>query len=214
MVVFSQFLILKSSQNQFHFWHLNNVRDFVTILLRKVCHNVQAEPQLIPLSGEHFDLKSTTTSQDARLDIKAGGFRQQGVTAFFDVRESHVNSKSNQKRTTSSIFKEQEQEKKRKERTNRGFLTWKWFLHTSNLGTNGGMGTENQIFIKTLADKLANKTGQSYSDTITYIRTKLSFEILKAVITCIRGSRTPFFKNNEREFLFDFSINTNLADIS
>ena len=75
------------------------------------------------------------------------------------------------------------------------------------------MGTENQIFLKTLAEKLANKTGQSYSDTITYIRTKLSFEILKAVITCIRGSRTPFFKNNEHELLLNFSINTNLADI-
>ena len=51
----------------------DNVRDLLTELLCNVCHNVQAEPQLIPLNDEQFNLKSTTTSQDARLDIKAGG---------------------------------------------------------------------------------------------------------------------------------------------
>ena len=37
-----------------------------------------------------------------------------GVTAFFDVRVSHVNSKTNQRKPTVAIFKEQESEKKRK----------------------------------------------------------------------------------------------------
>ena len=99
----------------------DNVPDLLTKLLCKVCHNVQAESQLIPLNDEQFNLKSTTTSQDARLDIKAGGFWQRGVTAFLDVRVSHVNSKCNQNKTTSTIFKEQEQEKN--ESTNREFLT-------------------------------------------------------------------------------------------
>ena len=48
----------------------DNVRDLLTKLLCKVGHNVQAESQLIPLNDEQFNLKSTTTSQDARLDIK------------------------------------------------------------------------------------------------------------------------------------------------
>ena len=92
----------------------DNVRNLFTTLLSKVCNNVQSEPHLIPLNGERFNLKSTTTNQDARLDIKAGGFWQRGVTAFFDVRVSHVNSKCNQSKTNQMIFKEQEQEKKRK----------------------------------------------------------------------------------------------------
>ena len=81
-------------------------------------------------------------------------------------------------------------------------------------GTNGGMGGEAQMFVKTLAEKLANKTGQGYSETMTYIRTKLSFEILRSTIMCVRGSRTPFFKNYEHDFLLDFKVNANLADIS
>ena len=152
----------------------DNVRDLLTKLLCKVCHNVQAEPQLIPLNDEQFNLKSTTTSQDARLDIKAGGFWQRGVTAFFDVRVSHVNSKCNQNKTTSTIFKEQEQEKKRKYQQR--ILDVEMGTFTPLIfGTNGGMDVECQIFLKALTEKLAKKTGKRYADAMTYIRTKLSF---------------------------------------
>ena len=46
--------------------------------------------------------------------MNAGGFLTPGVTAFFDVRVTHVNSRSNQGKHTATIFKEQENEKKRK----------------------------------------------------------------------------------------------------
>ena len=78
----------------------------------KVCKNVEVEPSLQPLDNERFNLRSAVTSSEARLDIKAGGFRSRGITAFFDVR---VNSKCNQSKPTSTIFKEQEDEKKRSE---------------------------------------------------------------------------------------------------
>lgn len=131
--------------------------DLLTKLLCRVCHNVQTEPQLIPLNDEQFNLKSTTTSQDARLDIKAGGFWQRGVTAFFDVPVSHVNSKCNQNKTTSTIFKEQELEKKRKNQ--QGILEVDMGTFTPLIfGTNGGMGVECQIFLKALTVKLAKRT--------------------------------------------------------
>ena len=41
-------------------------------------------------------------------------FWSRGITAFFDVRVTHVNSKCNQGKATSTIFKELEEEKKRK----------------------------------------------------------------------------------------------------
>ena len=83
------------------------------------------------------------------------------------------------------------------------------------LGTNGGMGVECQtIFLRALTEKLEKKTGECYADTMTYKRTKLSFEIIKSVNLCIRGFRTPFHKNKESDFLFDFTLNTNPANIS
>ena len=188
----------------------DNVRDLLTTLLSKVCHNVQAEPHLIPLDGEQFNLKSTSTSQDARLDIKAGGFWQRGVTAFFDVRVSHVNSKSYQNKTTSTIFKEQEKEKKRKYQQR--ILDVEMGTFTPLIfGTNGGMGTECQLFLKNLAEKLTKKTRDTYANVIAWIRTRLSFEIIKSVHMCIRGSRTPFHKSNDVSD--DFNLNVNVAEI-
>ena len=44
--------------------------------------------------------------------MKAGGFWTPGVTPSFDVRVTHVNSRSNQCKHTVTIFKEQENKKK------------------------------------------------------------------------------------------------------
>ena len=105
---------------------------------------------------KRFHLRSAVTSSEARLDIKAGGFWARGVTAFFDVRVTHVNSKCYQSKPTSEVFKEQEEEKKRKYQqrvldVEMGSFTPLVF------GTNGGMGNECQRFLKHLADKIAQK---------------------------------------------------------
>ena len=92
----------------------DTIRDLLTLHVSKVCRNVETEPLLQPLDNEVFNLQSTVISREARLDMRAGGFWTPGVTAFFDVRVTHVNSRSNQAKHTATIFKEQENEKKRK----------------------------------------------------------------------------------------------------
>ena len=98
----------------------NTIRDLLTSHISKVCRNVETELLLQPLDNEVFNLQSTVTSREARLDMKhsydmkAGGFWTPGVTAFFDVRVTYFNSRSNQGKYTATIFKEQENEKKRK----------------------------------------------------------------------------------------------------
>ena len=114
---------------------------------------MEAEPRLLPLDNERMHLRSAVTSSEARLDIKAGDFWSRGVTAFFDVRVTHVNSKCNQSKPTTEVFKDQEEEKKRKYQqrvleVEMGSFTPLVF------GTNGGMGNECQRFLKHLADKL------------------------------------------------------------
>ena len=106
-----------------------------------------------------------------------------GVTAFFDVRVTHVNSKCNQGKATSTILKEQEEEKKRKYQhsvldVEMGSFTPLVF------GTNGGMGADCNCFLKRLAEKLSEKNEEPYHITITWIRTLLSFEILRSLHTC------------------------------
>ena len=55
------------------------------------------------------------------------------------------------------------------------------------LGTNGGFGLESQMFIKRLAEKIAAKQQEDYAKVITWIRTRLSFEILRSAVLCVRG---------------------------
>ena len=189
----------------------DGILNLLTSLLSKVCKNVEVEPHLLPIDNEIFGLRSTVTSPEARLDIKAGSFWSRGKTAFFDVRVTHVNSASNQKKSTEAIFMENEKEKKRKYQqrvidVEMGSFTPLVF------GTNGGMGNECKLFLSNLADKLSRKNGEPYARAITWLRTRISFEILRSVHTCVRGSRTPF--HNNPDFLDDFSVNIRNADIS
>ena len=52
----------------------DGVRNLLTLLLAKVCKNVEVEPHLLPLDNERFNLRSANTSLEARLDMKADGF--------------------------------------------------------------------------------------------------------------------------------------------
>ena len=54
---------------------------------------------------------------------------------------------------------------------------------------NGGVGPEAQRFHKHVADRIADKTGEKYHSVMQWIRCKLRFIILRASLTCLRGSR-------------------------
>ncbi|CAH3022288.1 unnamed protein product, partial [Porites evermanni] len=138
----------------------DGVRNLLTSLICKVCNNVEVEPQLQPLDNERFNIRSAVTSPEARLDFKAGGFW------------------SRRGKTTSTIFKEQEEEKSGS--TNRGFCFKcpDTMQHTVRdvetgsftplvFGTNGGMGADCNCFLKRLAEKLSEKNEEPNHITIT-----------------------------------------------
>ena len=99
----------------------DTTRDLLTSHMSKVCRNVDTEPLLQPLDNVIFNLQSTVTSQEARLDMKAGGFWTPGVTAFFDVRLTHVNSRPNQGKHTGTSSKS-------KKMRRRGNTTREWWM--------------------------------------------------------------------------------------
>ena len=53
----------------------------------------------------------------------------------------------------------------------------------------GGMSRECSLFFKRLLEKFADKQNAILSETTCYIRTKLSFALIKGVVLCIRRSR-------------------------
>ena len=76
-----------------------------------------------------------------------------GDTAFFDVRVTHVDSKGNQGKATSTIFKEQE-EKKRKYKQRALDVEMGSFTPLV-FGTNVEMVADCNCFLKRLAEKNA-----------------------------------------------------------
>ena len=60
-------------------------------------------------------------------------------------------------------------------------------------GTNGVMRKECAIFHEILAKKLAVKYDKLYSTIMSYLRTKISFCLLRSSLLCLRGNRCPFY---------------------
>ena len=56
--------------------------------------------------------------------------------------------------------------------------------------TTGGMGQECLRYHSRLAELIALKKGEQYTKTISWIRAKTSFALLRSAIICLRGSRT------------------------
>ena len=136
--------------------------------------------------------------------MKAGGFWTPGVTAFFDARVTHVNSRSNQGKYTVTIFKEKENEKKRK--YNQRVMDIEMGTFTPLVfGTNGAMGLDCQNFLRTLANKLSTKNNEPYASVISWLRIQLSIAILRSVHRCVRISRYPF-KSREVSEDFTFAV--------
>ena len=163
----------------------DSIKDLFVSLLDRVCKGVKSEPHLIALDNETFHLKTTNTSDEARLDIKANGFWRKGQNAFFDIRVTHVNSATNKGQSTVDIFRNHENAKKR-EYLKRVLEIEHATFTPLVMGSNGGMGNECQQFISHLADLLAEKEGEEYNTVISWVRIKLSFEILRSALLCVR----------------------------
>ena len=190
----------------------DSLKDLLTVLLDKVCVDVQSEPHLLPVTDEIMRLKSANTEEGARLDMKARGFWRRGQTAFYDIRVTHVNSKTNSKKSTRDIFREHEEAKKR-EYLERVLEVEHASFTPLVFGTNGGMGKECQHFINTLAEKLSKKQNEDYPEVISWLRVRLSMEILRSTILCVRGSRTPFRKLINAEIAQDFCLDNAESNI-
>ena len=82
-------------------------------------------------------------------DWMRDGFWSRRVTAFFDVRLTHVNYNTNQGNPTPAIFKELESENKPKYQK-RVLKAEMSSFNPIIFGTNGGMSEECKIFMKQL----------------------------------------------------------------
>ena len=171
----------------------DRVRDMFAKLLDEVCYDVRVEPPLEPLTGEA--LPDTANSKvEARLDIAARGFWQDGAMALFDVRVFNPFAKTHLKSNLMSAF--DTNEKQKKTQYNQRVIEIEHGSFTPLvMSAYGGVSRETERFMSKLATKIAEKKDVPISTISNYIRTKLSFLLIRSQVLCIRGSR-KLWKHN------------------
>ena len=60
------------------------------------------------------------------------------------------------------------------------------------VSVDGLMHREAKHLMKRIAASLAKKWEKSYSDTVSFVRMRLSFAILRSASLCLRGSRVKW----------------------
>lgn len=188
----------------------NEIRDITAALLDEVCHNVRNEPSLITLDGEEMRHKTANRSDEARLDISATGFWTLGQRAFFDIRVFDLSARRYKGLELSKCFKRNEEEKKRHYNERVNLVEYGTFSPLV-FSTNGGMARECHTFYKRLSGMLAEKRGVSTHQTTSFLRSKISFSLLKSALLCIRGSRSVWSKENMN--INDIELSNSLSRI-
>ena len=75
-------------------------------------------------------------------------------------------------------------------------------------GTNGGVGEECKKFLSELARKISELQGDRYEIVINWLRTRLSMELTRASLLCLRGSRVPFRAYSADDPTLDYLLST------
>ncbi len=158
----------------------NEIRDLIFDLSSLVWSQVVKEP-LIDENNVNDCLKA---------DIGIRGAWQSQSMSLFDVRVLDSDAPSYLNKSPDSVLRTAEREKKLKyndvcERRHATFTP----LCTT---IDGLIGPEMSLFLKRLADRLASKWDHPYNNTLHWLRTKLSFALIRATNLCIRGSRSKW----------------------
>jgi len=143
--------------------------------------------------------RGSNRAQDAKLDIRTRGCWDPQTSAFFDVRVCHPNAESYRDQEPQQIYLVHENDKKRL--YSRRVLEVEHGSFTSLVFTTTGvMGKECIRYHSRLAELIAAKKGEHFSQTISWIRARTSFALLQSVLVCLPGSRvkhhTVFDYNN------------------
>ena len=120
-------------------------------------------------------------SSESRLYISVTDFRIPGQRVFFDVRVFDLSAEKYRGLEIGKCFRRNEMEKKR--HYNERVTAVKNGTFTPLvLSATGGMGRECKTFYTRLCQMLAEKQKVSTQQTTDYIRTKLSFSLLKSTL--------------------------------
>jgi hypothetical protein len=154
----------------------------------KVYNDVEVEPELDQIAGEVLDLKTANRSDEARSDVRVGGFWGKKQNAFFEHRVFYPFAKSHLSDSISNNYRTIAN-KRRNEYLQRITDVDNGSFTPMIMSTSGTMGPEMTIAVKYLAGRIAEKTHEPYQKVVSVLRCQFAFAAMRSALVCLRGSR-------------------------
>ena len=104
------------------------------------------------------------------------------------MRVCHPNAASYRDMDPDQIFRQHETEKKR-QYASRVLEVEQATFTPLVFSTTGAMAVGCERYHSRLAELIATKKGESYATTMSWIRARVSFALLRSTLLCLRGSR-------------------------
>ena len=141
--------------------------------------------------------------------MSARNFWSQGTKAFVDVRIFNPLAKSYQGQDLKAAHSSNEKLKKRA--YNQRIIDVEHGCFTLLVfSCFGGMSRECSVFFKHLTMLIADKRDAPIYEVSSFIRTRISFSLLRVAIICIRGHRSS--KKEIYDKIADTEISTTVQD--
>ena len=169
--------------------------------MKKVGHD-EIEPHLQPLDNDTLT-NSSCTEDEARLDISAKGiWGSRFERSLYDVKIFNPYASTNRIKDTKYSYLLHENLKRLKYHDRIVDIEHGCFSPLI-FATTGGASPITHKPIRRIASLIDQKSNERYSKVINFIRTRVSFGLLKSTILCIRGCRGQKSKTPD-----DISIET------
>jgi hypothetical protein len=161
----------------------NEVRDALCDLSALLWTNIRKEPVV-----READDANNISALVADMGVR-GVWEAQRET-LFDIRVTDTDALSYGNQQVRSVLDQAENQKRRKYATacEQRRVAFTPFVTS----VDGALGREARSFINRLSYGLSLKWGRSYSETTGWVRTRLSFAILRATSQCLRGCRSKW----------------------
>ncbi len=161
----------------------NEIRDAVGDLANLVWTTVHREP----IVREADDLRQIPALV---ADLGVRDVWQPQDLTLLDIRVIDTDATSYQTRAVKSVLRDAETSKKRKYST---ACTDRRAAFTPFIvSVDGTLGSEATTFIRRLSERLSLKWSRPYSNVTHWVRTRLSFAMLRATSNCLRGNRVKW----------------------
>ena len=141
------------------------------------------------MTTDQLNGASANRQDGARLDISANGvWGGRFEKTYFDVRVLNPLAPTNS-HGSAGMYRVHERERKRVYEQRVREVEHSSFTPLV-LSATGGMGNEATTFFKCLASLLAEKWDSHYSSTLSWLKCRLSFSLLRSAIQAIRGAQS------------------------